>query len=663
MTDSEIKWLQQNDSITVAFFPYYPPYQFINEDGDIVGVFVEYLDLLEKKVGYKFKRKYYQEWPTMLSDIQNKNVDIAVEIQSTKSRSTYLNFYAELFESKHVITARKGTIHSKKLSDYNNKKITVPQDYAVLENLKQKYPKLTFIEDENDLVCLKKLNSGEYDAYIGPRAVVNYIIKTQNLDNLKIVSETGLVYKPGITVHKKNRILNDIIQKAVNNISTTESQNLIENWLYTETKPFYKKTNFLIPVLLILLTGIIILIAINFYLSFIVKRKTKELRIAKDIAEKDDQLKTAFIHNVSHEINTPINGIRVFSERLSESKLTPSEKKKYTSIIKASSDQLIENINNILEVSQLETKQIKLNPEKTDLYEMLDTIHSIFDVKTKEKGILLILNNNLKENQRYVIIDKSKLTKTISGIVENSIKFTDKGSILISCMIQNSKLIIMVRDSGKGINIEEQAVIFENFTRSKDIILKKHERLGLGLTIAKENVNLMKGELSFSSIPNQGSTFRLEIPYTPIIDDIDDQKHFVSSDSIPKKPKTKQHILLIAEDGEVNFLFLKTILKKIKEYDFIIHRAKDGKEAVQFCLENKQIDLVLMDIKMPEMNGYDATRIIKKMDPNIQIIAQTAYSTKDDIKKALEAGCDNFISKPISVKALNKVLQKSFKKK
>ncbi|MEW7291467.1 hybrid sensor histidine kinase/response regulator [Aquimarina sp. 2304DJ70-9] len=654
LTNTERDWLNANDKITIAFFPYYPPYEFINENNTIEGVFIEYINLIERKINHKFKRQYYFHWPKLMEDVRNGKIDIIMQIQSTKNRDTYLNFYAELFESPHVIATRKDYFSGNKITDFTHKTITVPEDYAIFENLRRQYPNLTFIEDEDDLICLQKLNSGEYDAYIGPRAVVNYLIRTENLTKLHITGETDLIYKPGIGVDKNNKILNQIFQKAINNISQSENQNIFENWLYTETKPFYKKVDFLIPIVLLTLLGLLIILGINFYLGFIVKQKTKELRIAKDLAEKDDQLKTAFIHNVSYEIRTPMNNILGFSKFLNEPKLTNENKEKYTNVIINSGKKLVESVDNILQISQLQTKQVSLNVEEADLSEVLDDIYTFFEKQAREKSISLILNNNLKENQQFIRTDKAKLIKIINNLVENSINFTEKGAVLISCIVQNPTLIITIRDSGKGIYNRDRQAILEKDYKSENQISEKNGGLGLGLIIAKENAKLMKGKLSFSSIPSKGSTFRLELPYYPA----DINNTTTPSQTNIKNNKSKQHIVLIAEDGEVNFIFLKTILSKIKGYNFIIHRAKNGKEAITFCIKNEQINLVLMDIKMPEMNGYEATRIIKKMNPDLPIIAQTAYSTNEDIKNALNAGCDDFISKPIHPKTLRKLLKK-----
>ncbi|TPN85127.1 response regulator [Aquimarina algicola] len=654
ITDEEKDWLANQDNITIALSPDYPPYQFINEDNTIEGLSIEYISLIEEKLNHKFKRKYYQEWPRLMEDVKKGKIDITTQIQATKNRKKYLNFYSEFFTSKHVITVRKGTSQGDKISDYKNKEITVPQDYAVFENLTRKYPNQKFIEDKSDLVCLKKLNAGQYDAYIGPKAIVNYLIKTQNLDNLEIIAETELYYKPGIAIDKKNKMLNSIFIKAEKSISENEKQNIAENWLYTAKKPFYKKASFWISCISVIIACFILSLGLNFYLSYMVKQKTKELRLAKNMAEKDNQLKTAFINNISHEIRTPMNGIIGFSKFLEEPDITKDEKANYIDIVIKSSKELINTIDNILEVSKLQTKQVIFSPEETDLFEIFDIIFLKFEKKVKSKSISLILNKNIEDHQRYIITDRSKLIKIISALVENAIKFTKKGAILVSCSIKNQTLIITVRDSGIGIDEKDQEIIFNIFSQSENQIARKYGGLGLGLAIAKENVSIMKGQIVFSSIPQKGSTFRIEIPYTANPKKYNEQ----TITNKYEKPTTPSNRILIAEDGDVNFLILKTLLNKIDEYHFIINRVHNGKEAVLFYEENNEIDLIFMDIKMPIMNGYNATKLIKSLDKSIPIIAQTAYTTKEDIQNAYKAGCDDFISKPIDLIELKKVINK-----
>jgi CheY-like chemotaxis protein/nitrogen-specific signal transduction histidine kinase len=386
-----------------------------------------------------------------------------------------------------------------------------------------------------------------------------------------------------------------------------------------------------------------IFLLINRYLNFKIKQRTRQLQIAKEKAEESDRLKTNFIQNISHEIRTPMNSIIGFSELLLKENLSLEEQKEYAKIIASNSKELIVCIDNILEIAKLQTEKITIKPEEIDLDALFESIEKKYSQKTKEKNLTFIVESKLNKNADLVLIDKSKLFKILLNLIDNAVKFTNTGSIIIQYDIIDKEIIISIKDTGIGIKKKDQEIIFNVFTQSEKEISKNYGGLGLGLSIAKKNADLLGGKISVETLENQGSTFTLTLPFIPAIK--------TNQNSSEKKPintqKPEKHIILIAEDGDVNFMFLKTILTKMSGFNFVIHRAENGKKAVEICKKNSQIELVLMDIKMPIMDGYEATKKIKKLRPQLPIIAQTAYSTEEDIQKAIAAGCDDFISKPI----------------
>ncbi len=657
LTQEEKEWLRNNDSISVAFFPYYAPYQFINDNNQIDGILIDYINLIEEKIDHKFEKRLYVNWERLLNDAKNNEVDIVSEIQQTSERDTYLNFYAQLFKSSHTIVIRKDNDFGSKIENYYDKTVTVPKDYAIHEILEQKEKGLRIVTEIDDLTCLKQVSNGTYDAYIGPKAVSNYLIKTENLDNLKIVAETKYNYAPSIAVQKNNSVLNQIIAKIDNSISDKEKKVIFDNWLYHEIVPFYKQANFWILLSVIILLFLIAILLLNKYLKYLIKRKTKELKIAKENAEESNKLKTAFIHNISHEVRTPMNGIIGFSELLNDPEITPDKQKEYSKIIIDSSNQLITIIDDIIEISRLQTNQVKLHLEEVNFNELLQLLFSKFQSKAILKNIAIHLDNKLTDEEGTILMDRSKLNKILSNLIDNAIKFTKKGIVEISTQIKDDFLVISIRDTGIGIKSEDQEIIFRNFSQSEKEVTKSYDGLGLGLSIAQKNAQLIKGAISFTSTLNKGSNFILTVPYHPIFDPNKDTAIVASENS--KQNPIKQ-VVLIVEDGDINFLFLKTVLLKMTGYKFVIHRAENGKQAVDICEDNENIDLILMDIRMPVMDGYTATKRIKKIRPKLPIIAQTAYSTEEDIQKALDAGCDDFVSKPVDRKILRPIIGKYF---
>ncbi|SHI62055.1 response regulator [Aquimarina spongiae] len=656
LTPEEEQWLQEKENISVALFPYYAPYQYIKDTNKIDGILIDYLQLIEEKIDYKFERRIYYNWEQVIRDAKNDNLDIILEIQKTPDRDPYLNFYSQLFKSQHVIVTRKDSDLGSKIKNYYNKTVVVPKDFAIDDILRANEKKLTLSNEIDDLTCLKQVSNGVYDAYIGPIAVANYLISTKNLDNLKIAGETKYSYVPGIAVQKNNTILNRIIAKAENSISDTEKEVIYDNWLYREIVPFYKRADFWIwlsAIVVVILLGILL---INKYLKHIIRQKTKELRVAKELAEESNKLKTAFIHNISHEVRTPMNGIMGFSELLNDPETTTSEQKEYSKIIIESSNQLINIIDDIIEISRLETNQVELHLEEINFNTLLDTLFSQFQSKAVSKNIAIHLNNRLTEEEGNILMDRSKINKILYNLIDNAIKFTKRGIVEISTEINKDTLQVSIRDTGIGIKSKDQEIIFRNFSQSEKNVTKSYDGLGLGLSIAQKNAVLIKGDITFTSIPNKGSTFMLKVPYHPVMD----PNKMQDNDTPNPEEKPIKQVILIVEDGDVNYLFLKTVLMKMKDYKFVIHRAENGKEAVEICQNNEHIDLVLMDIRMPVMDGYTATRKIKKLRPKLPIVAQTAYSTEEDIQKALDAGCDDFVSKPVDRKILKPIIGKYF---
>ncbi|HLN52155.1 MAG TPA: PAS domain S-box protein [Lentimicrobium sp.] len=388
-----------------------------------------------------------------------------------------------------------------------------------------------------------------------------------------------------------------------------------------------------------------------------IEKMVAELVTAKNKAEESDHLKTAFLANMSHEIRTPMNGILGFMELLRQPGLTGDQFDEYISIVKTSGERLLSTINDIIDISKIESGQITLNESGCNLNDIITQQYDFFKPEAEKKGLEISINSLLREDEKFVRTDITKLESVIVNLIKNAIKFTKSGSIKLSVSRAEEKLLFNVTDTGKGIPKDRLGIIFERFVQADISMARDHEGSGLGLAISKAYIDLMGGEINVESEIGKGSSFTFSIPYKPA--------EITSKVQIPGKLeeicKIPQDLnILIAEDDEISYIYLSRILKK---YKVNLIRVYNGIEAFQECEKNAEISLVLMDIKMPIMDGYEATRSILTVRPELPIIALTAFALSDDKEKAIECGCVDYLSKPVKKEVLLEAISKYSTKK
>ncbi|MBI9066903.1 MAG: PAS domain S-box protein [Salinivirgaceae bacterium] len=410
----------------------------------------------------------------------------------------------------------------------------------------------------------------------------------------------------------------------------------------------------------------------------ITKRKKVEndLIKAREKAEESNNLKTAFLQNMSHEIRTPMNAISGFTSMLNKPNLSEGKRNSFISIIQSSSDQLLSIVTNILTLSSIETKQEKINIEKVCINDILIELLSIFKPQALNQNVSLYAKQKLSDSQAEIYTDKTKVTQILINLLTNALKFTNEGSIefgynlksvvvahaetepegseqRLHCGVEVSRsaqMEIYVKDTGIGIKKEYQKNIFERFNQAEISIGKAYGGTGLGLSISQGFVELLGGEIWVESEINKGATFYFTLPYK--------QVNKTEATNTDLKTIENRKTFLVAEDEEYNFLLIEELL--IEQHVELIH-AKNGKEAVDICMANANINLILMDIKMPVMDGYTAAKMIKKIRPDLPIIAQTAYALEYEIEVYNDV-FDDYLPKPIEAELLIKRVEKYFGK-
>lgn len=379
----------------------------------------------------------------------------------------------------------------------------------------------------------------------------------------------------------------------------------------------------------------VLITAVLFY--SLLKSHLVKLRNAEQKAIESDRLKTAFLQNISHEIRTPMNSIIGFSDLLKDKETTDSERTEFLEMIGKSSDQLLNIINEVLDISLIETGNISITKKRVQLNNLMDELYLVFKPLIN-KDILFTEIKGLRDPLSLILTDGIKVRQILNNLLENAIKFTEKGHISFGYALENDELKFFIEDTGIGIHSDFHQKIFERFHKVGPENVKLYEGVGLGLAICKGNVDLLKGKIWIESEPDKGSNFFFTIQYEPVYEE--ETIRIKQTDTIKDLSNLT---ILVAEDDEINYQYIKEIFRDTGAS--LLH-AVNGKEAVEICQNNNNIGLILIDIKMPVMNGYDAIKRIREFRPDIPIIAQTAYALSNEMLKAFNAGSNDYISKP-----------------
>ncbi len=390
------------------------------------------------------------------------------------------------------------------------------------------------------------------------------------------------------------------------------------------------------------------------------KQLNQELYLAKEQAQESERLKSAFLANMSHEIRTPMNGILGFAGLLKEPDLSGKDHLEYIGIIEKSGVRMLNIINDIIDISKIESGQMNVVISKTDINEQIKYIFTFFKPEIEAKGMSCSYKTGLSSEKAVIKTDREKIFAILTNLVKNAIKFSDKGTIELGYSKKGQFLEFFVKDTGIGIPEDRVEAIFERFIQADINDKRALQGAGLGLSITKAYIELLGGNIRVESKLDIGSTFYFTIPYN-----VENQENIDEGDSLSEM--TEENIadvspglkILIAEDDEIS---TKLLILAVRMFGNELLVVRTGSEAVAACQNNDDIDLVLLDIQMPEFDGYEAARRIRQFNKKVFIIAQTAYGLTGDREKAIGAGCNAYFSKPVNIKELQSFIKSNLVK-
>ena len=656
----------------VMFSDNYPPYNYFNENRELVGFNIDILvainDLYESDIIINGDNWEMINKALDRGDIQAIGGDHypgSPDKNYIYTRSAINTSHCFLYNTNHFskfsIEVLRST-HKPLVAMWQN---DVLIHYVLSINPSAQF---VFINDYEQLI--KALDRDDVTCVFAQRVGSMYYADKLGKDYIRPLEHRILERNMGFKVANASPELASILNNGLEVIlANGEYQRIYDKWITEYNKDPNDWHNYLKYILItgILIAGLILLLLIaNWILQAKVRSKTKDLQQQLELnsqimtelekqkikAEESDKMKSAFLANMSHEIRTPMNGILGFADLLKSADYSSEKQATFIGIIQQSGNRMLGTINNIIDVSKLESGLEKTQITEVNIKSIMTELMNFFSPEAFRKGLKLTLKEGISTLPQSFYTDEYKLNSILTNLIKNALKFTKAGLVEIKYSIEDTMAEFWITDTGIGIPQSKLASVFDQFVQADFSHSNGFEGSGLGLSISQGYVKLLNGEIRLESEQNKGSTFYVRIPnnLSKIISSIENEQSSVSIQPILTKYK-----ILIAEDDETSFYFLKEVLKDIA--DDIIH-AKDGIEAVEMAKKHSDTDIILMDIKMPKLNGFEATKQIRSFNTKVFIIAQTAYAQDSYKAKVSEAGCDAYISKPIDKQKLLDIISK-----
>ncbi len=654
----------------------YPPYNYLNENGELVGFNIDLLKAIKKLYNVDIKISG-GDWDTANTYLKEGKIQAIAGAHYPGNPDTEYDYTRSVIQTSHCFLYNRkylNKISVDEIRTIQHPVIVLWNNDVLIHYVQSINPNAKFVFVNNYEDLLNELERKDVTCAFSQKITSIYYADIMNKPYIHTGNEDVLERNMGFKISKEAPQLSEILNNGLEVImSNGEYQEIYNEWIRdynTHGYTWQHLVKYFVLAGILVSTVILLLLFFNHILQNRVRKKThdllqqlelntqitRELEKQKTKAEESDKMKSAFLANMSHEIRTPMNGILGFTELLKSHDYSLEEQKQFIEIIQQSGERMLTTINNIIEISKIDSGLESIQISETSIEKIIKELYQFFVPEARRKGVELIIEKKELKSDLIFYSDTYKVTSIVTNLIKNALKFTHKGSIKIGYAISDEEFNFYVSDTGIGIAPEKQKLIFNYFVQADSSISSRFEGSGLGLSICKEYTKMLNGKISVESEINKGSTFYVTIP-----NHLKNTAAVVSNNKNNKKANTSIPgglNIIVAEDDKTSFFFLKYILEGISAN--ILH-AKNGREAIELIKNNPDTDIILMDSKMPELNGIDAVKQIRKFNSNVFIIAQTAYAQDDYRSRTIEAGCNDYIEKPINKNKLLEIISKEFR--
>ena len=655
-TPEERQWIKDHPVVTFAADPWIPPIESM-KDGKYTGVVAEYLKAITQKSGLVFRYVPTKDWDDAQRAFLDGRVDLLpnVSVARVDMKTVQQMLLTDAYYATSTIIVTQGNRPVAFNADALDGKVVAIRPRGAYANIfPRRFPHATLLPVRDPAAALDAVKDGKADAAIGTDATFMPLLRRKYAGQLGVAGTMDdLPFFAQMGVRRDEPVLYSIIRKSLGSLSAVETDKMLENVL--------DQTDYGAPSLLSILryrAWELLLLGLLIALLGVFAYRT---RVAYRAAEKSELAKSRFLAVMSHEIRTPMNAVLASIEMLEQTNLD-ARQQKLASTAATASEALLGLLDNVLDLSKLDAKRLELERIPADVGALALKVADVVRMRAREKGLPIEVEIH-DPIHRQVLIDPTRFRQVLLNLLTNALKFTEQGSITLRLEIagnsagqNNANLSVRVTDTGIGISPEQQAGLFQAYTQADSSTTRRYGGTGLGLTICKELVELMGGQISLESAVNVGTTvsFTLPVQWAKAIEPIA-QETLAAEDTSPSR---MAGTVLVVDDHPVNQF---VIGEQLRELGVAVVMASDGQAALQ-TIEVLPFALVLMDCHMPGMDGYETTRRIREREAanglaHLPVIAISAATDASHLKQCLESGMDAVLKKPLRLDELHGMLQ------